>query len=257
MADGVPSHLDQSQKPKPKPKPQDPTEGVNSGVQEAIDSIDGDDGFQASGKQPGLAGYYEYQPTYWDLRPSHISAYNPVQYEKSTRQDVWVDGGYYMLDDEQRGLVRNATYSLFGYEASDINFDSVLSRALNVSAASASSDKPVTVEEALRGMIDPEKLANLGGGGGGGGGRTIVAPDPTQIRRIMDATSMSMVGRTLSDKEFNKYYDQYKKQYLSAEGNIDTQQILTERVRKEEDYQEASVANKFASAMSAVLKGSL
>lgn len=256
MPNGVPSHLDQSQEPKPKPK--DPNEGVNPGVQEAIDEIDGDDGFQTSGKQPGLAGYYEYQPTYWDAKYTHGSVsgtYDPAKI--SNRQDVWVDGGYYMLNDEQRGLVRNATYSLFGYEASDINFDSVLGRALNVSAASASSDKPITVEQALREMIDPEKLANLGKGGGGGGGRTIVAPDPTQIRRIMDATSMSMVGRTLSDKEFKKYYEQYKKQYLGAEGNIDTQQILTERVRKEEDYQEASVANKFASAMSAVLKGSL
>ena len=68
---------------------------------------------------------------------------------------------------------------------------------------------------------------------------------------------MNMVGRTLSDKEFDKYYKQYKSEYLSAGGNVDTQQLLTERVRKEEDYQEMSVAKKFGAAMSNVLKGSL
>ena len=92
---------------------------------------------------------------------------------------------------------------------------------------------------------------------GGGGGRSITAPDDTQIRRIMDSTSMNMVGRTLSDDEFDKYYKQYKNEYLSADGNVDTQQLLTERVRKEEDYQEMSVAKKFGAAMSNVLRGSL
>lgn len=233
-------------------------EDVQSQVEEGGPSVLG-----PTGNQPGLSGYYEYQPTYWnnpyydslmDGKPELGSkSGNPSMY--SDRQDVWVKGGYGMLNEDQQKLVVDASNSLGEYKVPASWYDGTLRSALNISSASKGS---VTVEQALQAMIDPDVLADIESGGGrGGGGRTITAPDETQIRRIMDQTSTGLIGRTLNDKEFNKYYKEYKKEYLGSEGNIDTQQVLTERVRKEEDYQEMSVAKKFGAAMANVLKGSL
>jgi hypothetical protein len=228
-------------------------------AEDAVNDIKGDDGYESSGTQPGLSGYYEYQPTYWDAKPMGPEDTLAGQRgsQKSNRQDVWVGGGFYGLDDDQKKLVVDASNTLGEYKVPSSWYDGTLQKALNISNF---TEGQVTVEQALQSMIDPEILASIesdGGGGGGGGGRTITAPDDTQIRRIMDSTSMNMVGRTLSDDEFDKYYKQYKNEYMSNEGNVDTQQLLTERVRKEEDYQEMSVAKKFGAAMSNVLKGSL
>lgn len=230
------------------------------------------DRYVGSGKQVGAAGYYEYVNTYWDRKsgddvtgkPRSVSGpqfgdYGPDDYyQESDIQSVWQNGGYNMLNPYQQSVLRDATYSNFGYEASPINFDSTLDKALRISHFSAENGgEIITVEQALRDMIDPEKLAELGRGKGSGSGRAApVAPDATQIRRIMDATSSSLIGRTLSDKEFNKYYKQYLGEF-NANPNIDTQQALTERVRKEEDYQEMQVASKFSNAMSQVMKGAI
>jgi hypothetical protein len=237
---------------------------INEDVQTQYEQGQPDE-LNPTGNQPGLSGYYEYQPTYWN-NPSYdpnmvgkpelgSKSSNPTMY--SDRQDVWVQkGGYGMLNEDQQKLVVDAANSLGEYKVPASWYDGTLRSALNISAASEGS---VTVEQALQAMIDPSVLADIesGGGRGGGGGRSITAPDDTQIRRIMDQTSMGLIGRTLNDKEFDKYYKEYKKQYLSSGGNIDTNQVLTERVRKEEDYQEMSVAKKFGAAMANVLKGSL
>jgi hypothetical protein len=215
-----------------------------------------------TGNQPGLSGYYEYQPTYWN-NPSYdpqmvgkpeLGSKSGDRVMDSQRQDVWVKGGYHMLDDNQKKLVVDASNSRGEYKVPSSWYDGTLRSALNISSA---SEGTVTVEQALQAMIDPDVLADIESGGGRGGGRTITAPDDTQIRRIMDQTSMGLIGRTLNDKEFNKYYKEYKKEYLGAQGNIDTQQVLTERIREEDDYQEMSVAKKFGAAMANVLKGSL
>ncbi|NDB65203.1 MAG: hypothetical protein EB168_05990 [Euryarchaeota archaeon] len=242
------------------PKPSSP---ALEAIKEGVDRIKGG-GYQSSGRQPGLSGYYEYQPTYWDASPgvpedvTYQTGGNMYQGvgSKSNRQDVWVEGGFYALNDDQKKLVVDASNTRGEYKVPSSWYDGTLKQALNISNF---SDGAVTVEQALQAMIDPDILAEIesSGGRGGGGGRTITAPDDTQIRRIMDATSMNMVGRTLSDDEFDKYYKQYKNEYLSAGGNVDTQQLLTERVREEEDYQEMSVAKKFGAAMSNVLRGSL
>ena len=226
---------------------------------------EGPDELSPTGNQPGLSGYYEFPPTYWNnpYYDSHMVG-KPELGEKSgervmysDRQDVWVQkGAYGMLTDSQKKLVVDASNSRGEYKVPSSWYDGTVRAALNISSA---SEGTITVEQALQAMIDPDVLADIesGGGRGGGGGRTITAPDDTQIRRIMDQTSMGLIGRTLSDKEFNKYYKEYKSEYLGAQGNIDTQQVLTERVRKEEDYQEMSVAKKFGAAMANVLKGSL
>lgn len=245
--------------PPPKADGSDSDDGdVNETVQNEVEdrpAYDEDDG-------PGLAGYYEYQPTYWN-NPSYdpnmvgkpeLGSKTASKSMYSDRQDVWVDGGYYNLNEEQQKLVVDASNSLGEYKVPASWYDGTLRSALNISVSSGGA---VTVEQALQAMIDPSVLADIESGGGRGGGRTITAPDDTQIRRIMDQTSMGLIGRTLNDKEFDKYYKEYKKQYLSSGGNIDTNQVLTERVRKEEDYQEMSVAKKFGAAMANVLKGSL
>lgn len=219
----------------------------------------------------GTSGTWDYSnqryvDTLWDETPDgfnsrlNTSGYFGTsnitpQNVRSDRQDVWDGYGYYSLSDEQKQLVRNATYSHYGGREVDPSyFDKILDTALAQSAFSVGTDKEITVEDALRGMLDPDALAS--GGGGGGGRSAPQAPDATSIRRIMDATSNNLIGRTLSDKEFNKYYKQYVGEF-NANPNIDTQQILTERVRKEKDYQEASVAGKFSQALASVMRGAI
>lgn len=228
-----------------------------------------------SGSVAGPNGYYVFPDSYWDS-PSrgkkrstsgpefgdyeNVPMYDPAGLDpiKSSRQDVHSDGAYRMLNPQQQELVRMASNSRGGYAVPSSWYEGTLDKALSISHYSAQGDGPIiTVEEALRGMIDPDVLKKIGSGGGGGSGRAApVAPDATQIRRIMDATSNNLVGRTLSDKEFNKYYKNYVDQF-NANPDLDTQQVLTERVRKEEDYQEMQVASKFSQAMSSIMKGAI
>jgi hypothetical protein len=224
---------------------------------------EGPDELSPTGNQPGLSGYYEFPPTYWSnplydkkmVGKPELGSKSGDRVMDSDRQDVWVQkGAYGMLNKDQQKLVVDASNSRGEYKVPSSWYDGTLRSALNISSA---SEGTVTVEQALQAMIDPDVLADIESGGGRGGGRTITAPDDTQIRRIMDQTSMGLIGRTLNDKEFNKYYKEYKKEYLGAQGNIDTQQVLTERIREEDDYQEMSVAKKFGAAMANVLKGSL
>jgi hypothetical protein len=250
---------------------------TGSASQEAVDAVN-------SGQNPdgttnrvvpdrGTSGTWDYSnqryvDTLWDESPDGAnSRLNTKGYfgtsnitpqdVRSDRQDVWDGYGYYSLSDEQKELVRNATYSHYGGREVDPSyFDKILDTALARSAFSIDTDEPITVEDALRGMLDPEALANGGGGGGGGGRSAPQAPDATSIRRVMDATSNNLIGRTLSDKEFDKYYKQYVGEF-NANPDMDTQQVLTERVRKEKDYQEASVAGKFSQALASVMKGAI
>lgn len=95
-----------------------------------------------------------------------------------------------------------------------------------------------------------------GGGYGGGGGVGPQAPDSSSVRRAMDQVSMGLLGRTLSEKEFNKYYQSYVSEF-SGNPDMDPQQNMIERVRQEKDYDEYQVAAKFSSALSGVLRGAI
>ena len=233
-------------------------------------------GYEESGTQAGPNGYYTFPDSYWDS-PSrgkqrstsgpaygdyeNIPMYDPAGLEpiKSSRQDVYSDGAYRMLNPQQQELVRMASNSRGGYTVPSSWYDGTLEEALTISHFSAQSDGPViTVEEALRQMTDPDILAKINSGSsvGSGGRAAPVAPDATQVRRIMDSTSKNLVGRTLSDAEFNQYYKSFTDQF-NANPDLDAQQVLTERVREEEDYQEMQVASKFSKAMSQVMKGAI
>jgi hypothetical protein len=233
-------------------------------------------GYGESGAVAGPNGYYTFPNSYWDS-PSrgkkrstsgpeygdyeNVPMYDPAGLEpiKSERQDVHSDGAYRMLNPQQQELVRLASNSRGGYAVPASWYEGTLDKALSISHYSGQGDGPIiTVEEALRQMIDPDVLKKIGSGGSGGrGGRAAPqAPDATSIRKIMDATSNNLVGRTLSDAEFDKYYKNYVDQF-NANPDLDTQQVLTERVRKEEDYQEMQVASKFSKAMSSIMKGAI
>ncbi len=282
--DKTPSHLTgrpssktaaQELKKKGKKVPSTPTGPASSDVVDMVESGQNPDGTTNPGPPDGgTSGTWDYSnqryvDTLWDETSDgfnsrlNTSGYfgtsniTPQSSMRSDRQDVWDGYGYYSLSDEQKQLVRNATYSHYGGREVDPSyFDKILDTALARSAFSIGSDEEITVEEALRGMLDPDALANGGGGGGGGGRSAPQAPDATSIRRIMDSTSNNLIGRTLSDKEFDKYYKQYVGEF-DANPDMDTQQVLTERVREEKDYQEASVAGKFSQAMASVMRGSI
>lgn len=96
-----------------------------------------------------------------------------------------------------------------------------------------------------------------GGGGYGGGGAMAPQPaDSTSIRRAMDQVSTGLLGRTLSDKEFNAYYKSYTSVF-AGNPDMDPTQDMIEAARTEDDYQEYQVATKFAGALQSVLKGSI
>jgi|694.fasta_scaffold36083_3 hypothetical protein len=85
------------------------------------------------------------------------------------------------------------------------------------------------------------------------------APQPIDelgIRRAMDSVSTNLIGRTLSDDEFKNYYGSYAKDFRKDPG-LDYQQHETEAIKREEDYQEMQVAQKFSKAFSSVLKGAM
>lgn len=100
---------------------------------------------------------------------------------------------------------------------------------------------------------DPYAKTRTTGGGGSAGPQPA---DASSIRRAMDEVSRNLVGRTLGDDEFDKYYKSYVSAF-SGNPDMDPTQDMIERVREEDDYQEFQVATKFAGALSGVLKGSI
>lgn len=94
-----------------------------------------------------------------------------------------------------------------------------------------------------------------GGNGPGGGAAPPAAPLPGEIRRAMDQVTMGLIGRTLSDKEFSRYYEGFKATFNSTGGRMDPTQNMIEAARKDDNYQEFQVATKFASALDSVLRG--
>lgn len=78
--------------------------------------------------------------------------------------------------------------------------------------------------------------------------------DASAARRAMDTVSSSLLGRTLSDKEFDKYYAGYQGR-ATENPRLDYQQDMTEAVRSEDGYQEYQVATKFATALKSVMRG--
>ena len=99
-------------------------------------------------------------------------------------------------------------------------------------------------------------LDGPGGGGrrSGGGVAAPVAAQPDEVKRVMNSLASDLLGRTLSDKEFDRYYGSYKKAFSGNPG-MDMPQHGTEALQSNEDYQEFQVASKFASAMNSVLRG--
>lgn len=94
-----------------------------------------------------------------------------------------------------------------------------------------------------------------GSGGGGGGGAAAQQPaDPSSIRRAMDQVSTGLLGLTLSDKEFDKYYGTYTSDF-SGNPDMDPTQHMIEAARTDDNYEEFQVATKFTGALSDVLKG--
>jgi hypothetical protein len=74
------------------------------------------------------------------------------------------------------------------------------------------------------------------------------------MKRMMDALSMDLLGRTLNDKEFKRYYGRYKGAFAGNPA-VDPQQHGTEALQRNDDYQEYQVATKFATAMKSVIEG--
>lgn len=107
------------------------------------------------------------------------------------------------------------------------------------------------------GQISPKSSGGGDGSRGSGGGSGAKGPspaDPSAIRRAMDQVTMGLIGRSLSDKEFNRYYQSYVSEF-SGNPDMDPGQDMIERARKDEGYQEYQIATKFAGALDKVLRG--
>lgn len=109
----------------------------------------------------------------------------------------------------------------------------------------------------MDGTISDAAKSALSGGGGGGGGGGAAAPEALgadTMRRAMDALAGDLIGRTLSDKEFKRYYGAYRSDFAGNPA-LDTTQHGTEALQRNDDYQEYQVAAKFATAMESVIRG--
>jgi len=202
----------------------------------------------------------DYWPdTYWEGTVSGPSLGDVEAGDvKSSRQDVWDGYGYYSLDKDQQKLVREATDAHYKRPIDDASYyGNVLKTALARSAHSVEAGDPITVEQALRNIVSDGGIDGRNRGGGGGSGRSAPTPaDPTSIRRIMDVTSSALIGRTISENEFNKFYKQYTNEF-GSNPDVDPNQLAKEYARTDEDYQEYQVASKFSKSMSRVLRGIL
>lgn len=111
-----------------------------------------------------------------------------------------------------------------------------------------------------RGIIKPNGqvvVPQNGPGSNGPGPSGPAAPvpaDATGMRRVMDSLATNLVGRTLSDEEFNSSYKDYAAKF-AANPDVDPTQVATESVQGNPDYQEYQVATKFAKAFDSVLRG--
>jgi hypothetical protein len=105
------------------------------------------------------------------------------------------------------------------------------------------------------GGLDAAPGSKSGGGGGGSGAAAPTPADPSAIRRAMDQVSTGLLGRTLSDKEFDKYYGSYTSAF-SGNPDMDPTQHMIESARTDGDYEEYQVATKFTGALDKVLRGS-
>lgn len=101
-----------------------------------------------------------------------------------------------------------------------------------------------------------ESGSSSGGGSGYGGPAAPQPADPSAIRRAYDQVTTNLLGRTLRDEEFDKYYKSYTSDF-SSNPDMDPAQHMIESARTEDDYQEYQVATKFAGALESVLKGSI
>jgi hypothetical protein len=203
----------------------------------------------------------EYWPdTYWDGSSPGMTGPSLGDYDgdfKSSRQDVWDGYGYYSLNKDQQKLVRDATDAHYNRKVDDASFyGNILKTALARSSNSASSGNPITVEQALREIVDNGGIDGRNRGGSGSGSKGPTPADPTSIRRVMDVTSSALIGRTISEDEFNKFYKQYTNEF-GSNPDVDPNQLAKEYARTDEDYQEYQVASKFSKSMSRVLRGIL
>jgi hypothetical protein len=106
----------------------------------------------------------------------------------------------------------------------------------------------------IRNAVDGGNGPGGGGGGGGGGAAAPIAAGPDAVKRVMDSLANDLLGRTLSDKEFKRYYGSYKSAF-AGNPDMDMQQHGIEALEGDDDYQEYQVAQKFATAMDSVLRG--
>lgn len=199
--------------------------------------------------------------------PSTIARY---QDPNSGINSTWAsqsaaDSGWYDLSKNQQ--------SLFGYIAAQeaaaigdktpIGAQARYEEFVNSSAASVARGAPQTPYSLAyglavqRGWISEKGIAPLpsaGGGGGGGGAAGPTPYDQSTVKRMMDSLSNDLIGKTLSDEEFKRYYSSYTGAF-SGNPEVDLQQHGTEALQADEGYQEYQVAGKFAKAFEGILRG--
>ena len=200
--------------------------------------------------------YTKDAPVWNDRLPGMTPAYTPgsgLDYLHDWQSKGVAEGAQLDLDAGEQGLLLAIARSQGGR-----SIGPVWQTFVDRSAMYAETGKRVTPIE-LAQMYAIENGIKFGAGAGGSGGSGSSGPKPIDelgIRRAMDSVSTNLIGRTLSDEEFKKYYHSYTSAF-SKDPGVDYQQHEVEAIKKQDDYQEMQVAQKFSKAFDAVLKGAM
>lgn len=165
---------------------------------------------------------------------------------------------FFSLPANEQAMFNQAAKAIHPLKKGSTLYDELADEAYNLSGSGQyRSPQSLLFQMVQGGQINLSGSGGSGGRGGGGGGGGGVAPQPADqsiVRRSMDSLARDLIGRTLSDDEFGKYYGAYTSSF-AANPAVDQQQHGIDALKREDDYQEYQVVSKFAQAMDAVIKG--
>ena len=199
--------------------------------------------------------YTKDAPVWNDRLPGMTPAYTPgsgLDYLHDWQAKGVAEGAKMDLSPGDQGLLLSIAKSQGGRSIGPVWQTFVDRSAMYAERGQRATPMELARQYAIENGIQP-------GGGPGSSGSGSSGPKPIDelgIRRAMDSVSTNLIGRTLSDAEFKKYYSSYTRDF-SGDPGLDYQQHEVEAIKKEDDYQEMQVAQKFSKAFDAVLKGAM
>lgn len=172
------------------------------------------------------------------------------------------DSAWYALSPSEQSLFTYIAQQEAGEKGRPRSGRTMYEEFVNQSAATVAQGNPQNPYSLAygyavqQGWISNRGIAPLPGSAtGGGGGSAGPSPaDPSAVKRMMDSMASDLIGRTLSNEEFRRYYRSYVRDF-AGNPEVDAQQHGTEALQANEGYQEYQVAGKFARAFEGILRG--